>query len=113
MLEQDLTVTRSVLDALAVRSKVVLHNLANQNTPGYKAYRVEFEELLRRAHETGENTGEVHARVIRDTSGRPGINNVSMLEELGILQKVALLQDVFTRRAAGYFNRLNSAIRGR
>lgn len=112
MLDLDLGVTGSVLDALAARTKVVLHNLANQNTPGYKSYRVQFEDLLRDAQAAGKSPGDVQPRIYRDTSGQPGANNVSVMDELAVLNKVSLLNDVFTRRAAGYFNHLNKAIKG-
>ncbi|MCA8942592.1 MAG: hypothetical protein KDB80_08565, partial [Planctomycetes bacterium] len=79
---------------------------------GYKRYRVEFEDLLREAHARGADESQVQARVVRDTSGAPGANNVTVMEELAILNKVQLLHDVFTRRAAGYFSKLNKAIRG-
>lgn len=105
--------TQRVLDGLVTRSKVILHNLANQNTPGYKAYRVRFEELLRKAADSGKPLGEVRPEVFRDNSGDPGVNNVSAMEELAILDKVRILHDVFTRRAAGYFRHMNAAIRGR
>lgn len=105
--------THRVLDALDVRAKVVLHNLANQNTPGYKRFRVRFEELLRAAHERGEDQAQVRPIVERDLSGPPGLNNVSPMEELALLEKVRLLQDIFTRRAGGYFSHLNKAIYGR
>lgn len=113
MLEIDLGVTQSVLDALAVRSKVALHNLANQNTPGFKRYGVRFEEFLRAAHASGEDAGSVQPVVFRDESGRPGVNNVSAIDELGLLNKVSLLHDIFTRRAASHISKLNQAIRGR
>ncbi len=112
MLDVNLGVTQSVLDALATRSKVVLHNIANQNTPGYKRYRVRFEDLLRDAQAQGGRGDDVKAMVVRDESGPPGLNNVSVIEELSILNKVSLLHDVFSRRAASYFSHLNKAIRG-
>jgi len=109
----DLSSTRAVLDAMAVRSKVIMHNLANQNTPGFKCYRVRFEELLREAHTAGRAQGSVAPRVERDNSGPPGVNNVSTVQELAILEKVRLLQDVFSRRAGNYFKHLDKAIWGR
>lgn len=109
----DTDTTHRVLDGLAARSKVILHNLANQNTAGFKAYRVRFEELLRQASDAGTPLGEVRPEIIRDTSGKRGVNNVSVMEELALLDKVRLMHDIFSRRAAGYFRHMNSAIRGR
>ncbi|SMB93961.1 flagellar basal-body rod protein FlgB [Thermanaeromonas toyohensis ToBE] len=40
---------RKVLEAAALRQRVIAHNLANANTPGFKRYYVTFEESLRRA----------------------------------------------------------------
>jgi hypothetical protein len=111
--DADLAVTNSVLDAMAVRAKVILHNLANQNTPGFKRYEVRFESLLREAHARGDRGRRVDAVVERDMSGPPGVNNVSLLEELALLDKVHLVDDVFGKRAASYFRQLNRAIAGR
>lgn len=110
--DKGLSVSTRVLDALAVRAKVILHNIANQNTPGYKRYTVSFEERLRAAHEAQQDETEVYPVVSRDTSGPPGRNNVSPMEELAALEKVKLMQEIFTRRVGSYFQRLNKAIRG-
>ena len=112
-LDQETAFTQRMLDTIAVRTRVAMHNLANQNTPGFKAHRVRFEELLQDAQHSGKDPGEVHPEIYRDDSGGPGVNNVAPMEELAILDKVRLLHEVFARRAGGYFNKLNSAIRGR
>jgi len=101
-----------VLDATAVRARVILHNIANQNTPGYKRYRVSFEEQLRAARDSGGDVSAVRPVVERDMSGAPGENNVSVQNELALLEKVTLLHELFTRRVGGYYKHLNTAIRG-
>ena len=111
--DRGLGISMRVLDATAVRTRVILHNIANQHTPGYKRYQVRFEELLRDAQAAGKHGSEVHPEVVRDESGPPGENNVSVIEELALLEKVALIHDLFTRRAGGYFSHLNKAIIGR
>ena len=108
-----LGVTHRVLDAVAVRTRVILHNIANQNTPGYKRYTVSFEDNLREAHLAGAEGRNVHPVVTRDSSGPPGENNVSVMHELALLEKVKLLHDIFSRRAGGYFKHMNKAIYGR
>jgi flagellar basal-body rod protein FlgB len=105
--------TGKVLDALAVRSRVALHNIANQNVPGFKRYVVRFEEHLRAAAAEGKPMHAIDPVVERDTSGPPGQNNVSMLDEMATLDKVRLLHDIFTRRMGGHFATLNRAIFGR
>lgn len=102
-----------VLDALALRSKVAMHNIANQNTPGYKRYYVSFEEQLRAASQQGKDIGKVQPEVLRDDSGEPSVNNVSVYDELSTLEKVKLLHEIFTRKAGGHFSHMNKAIFGR
>ena len=112
VLEGELGFTERVLDAVAVRYRVIQHNLANLTTPGFKRYYVTFEEELRRAAQMGDDLGKVHAEVHRDNSGPVGQNNVSSTDELALLQKVELIHELFSRRAGGYFSKINKAIYG-
>lgn len=110
--DRDLGFNHRVLDAMAVRANTVLHNLANQNTPGFKRYQVSFEDQLRAVRDRGGDAAQVYPIVERDTSGVEGINNVSPTEELAMLDKVRLLHDLFSRRVGGYFAQINKAIGG-
>jgi flagellar basal-body rod protein FlgB len=105
--------TMRVLDAMAVRAGAIAHNVANQNTPGYKRFEVIFEERLRDAKRAGTAAGDVVPVVRRDASGPPGVNNVSATEELADLEKVRLLYDLFTRRVAGQLAQMNRALQAR
>ena len=109
----DTAFTHNTLDALSARSKAAIHNIANQNVPGFKRYTVSFEEKLREAVEAGRGEGTVKAEVQRDTSGPPGENNVVVMEELALLGKTSILHDYMARRAGGYFSFINKAIFGR
>lgn len=111
--DHDTAFTQRMLDVLSRRAKASLHNIANQNTPGFKRYEVRFEDLLKQAQEKGEDVDAVEPVVRRDESGAPGVNNVQLMEELSILGKTSLLHDVMTRRAGSYFSTLNKAIFGR
>ena len=105
--------TMGVLDAMAMRASVIAHNVANQNTPGFKRFEVVFEEGLRAAKGRGAADDSVVATVRRDASGLAGANNVNVTNELADLEKVRLLYDLFSRRAAGQLAQLNRAILGR
>lgn len=111
--DRDTAFTQRMLDVLGARTRAVLHNVANQSTPGFKRYEVRFEELLRAAVQRGADGGDVEPETVRDLSGPPGHNNVVLLEELSILGKTSLLHDVVTRRVGSYFATLNKAILGR
>lgn len=49
-----LTALQRSLDAASLRQQVISNNLANANTPGYKASHVVFESLLQQALDGGE-----------------------------------------------------------
>jgi len=89
---------RKALEAAALRQRVIAHNLANANTPGFKRYYVTFEESLKRAlrgeqelrlyqthsrHLPGSGP-EVEARVEQDrfTTMRQDGNNVDIEREM-------------------------------
>jgi flagellar basal-body rod protein FlgB len=110
--DRDTAFTLRMLDALALRTKATLHNIANQNVPGFKRLAVHFEDNLRAAT-AGGSEAEVEPSVVRDESGPPGHNNVVLMDELAQLAKTSLMHDVMTRRAASYFSTLNKAIFGR
>lgn len=75
----NMQVMRTGLDALAARQKVILHNMANYETPNYKAQEVVFEQVLAKANKKGEKKlAGVKAEVFtkEDTTVRPDGNNV-------------------------------------
>ncbi|EGB14296.1 flagellar basal-body rod protein FlgB [Pseudodesulfovibrio mercurii] len=49
LFEHNLNVTAKVMDLRLERQNIVTGNIANVNTPGYKARRLEFEERLQSA----------------------------------------------------------------
>ncbi|MEO6593308.1 MAG: hypothetical protein ABIP94_00985 [Planctomycetota bacterium] len=111
--DRDTAFTQRMLEVLDKRTKATIHNIANQNVPGFKRYEVRFEDLLRSAEAKGEDASSVQPVVQRDESGPPGHNNVVLMDELSLLGKTSLLHDVMTRRAGAYFSTLNKAIFGR
>ena len=88
-------------------------NIANVNTVGFKRYEVRFEDLLKERLAEGGSPAEVEPVVVRDESGEPGQNNVTLVEETALLDKTKLMHDFATRRMGSYFGTLNKAIFGR
>jgi flagellar basal body rod protein FlgB len=113
--DRDTALAQRLLDALDVRAKASLHNIANQNVPGFKRYVVRFEELLRQRLRDGDEAGaaSVEPVVERDLSGPPGQNNVSIVDEAALLDKTRLLHEFVSRRVGSQFHTLNRAIFGR
>lgn len=97
----------AALKGLALRQRAIASNLANIDTPGYKALRVRFEDRLRQALRAGEAARlESAARLEVDgsTAMRNDGNNVDPDEQLVLLNDTVLrysaLVQVMGRRLA-------------
>ncbi len=109
---------RNLLDATAARQRVTSQNIANVNTPGYKAREVNFEDQLARALDRPGDSSEIMelAPEVRFQDGlveRLDGNNVDIDRELGRSQKNALLHNTYVRILSTKINTLRSAISGR
>ena len=107
-----------LLDASSVRAQVTGQNIANVNTPGYKAHEVRFEDRLEAALEDPQGqfeTLEVTPEVVLQTglTERADGNNVDLDTELGKSQKNALLYSAYTRILSSKISAMRSAISGR
>lgn len=71
---KQLQIMSSGLNALATQQKTILHNLANLETPGYKAKRVVFQDILK--DEQGRYQVRHRVEATEDTVRRPDGNNV-------------------------------------
>ncbi|QEE60180.1 flagellar biosynthesis protein FlgB [Salinibacterium sp. dk2585] len=100
----------SALDGLSQRQRVIANNIANVNTPGYKAQRVLFEDAL--AKSVREGDGAVAATVADSLEPtRLDGNNVNLDTET--LSNVdTLLRYQFAARAVeGQFTSVRAALR--
>ncbi len=71
------TALASALDGLSLRQRAIAENIANINTPGYQAKRVQFEDALRAA--IADGTGATDATVHRSLEPtRLNGNNVNL-----------------------------------
>ena len=100
----------SSLDALSLRQRVIADNIANVQTPGYQAKRVEFEDALSRA--VGHGSGQVTAST--QTSLEPTRedgNNVNLDTEVLSNIDTNLRYQLATRAIDGKFAMLRAAMR--
>jgi flagellar basal-body rod protein FlgB len=106
------------LSASALRQKVIAHNLANFNTPGFKRYAVSFEEQLARARgalplerthrrHRGEEPGEVVPAVKVDRSAvrRVDGNNIDLETEMVALVTNQLRYNAYIQQVNNRFSR--------
>ena len=126
-----LGVLKEALAAYAERGRVHAANIANANTPGYRAKEVRFEDDLRLAlrmqsagcmertdarHLTTSGElpgGRVEPREAESSLTTNGINNVEIDREMADLAANTLRFDMAAELVARTYRGMKSAIRGR
>ena len=103
----------SALYSVSLRQQVTANNIANMNTPGFKASRVEFEANLSRAMATGNVSGSRASVVAAQTAANPDGNTVNMADEQAILVKSGLHFDALVHALNHKISTLRTAIQGR
>ena len=108
----------TALDGLALRQKVTAENIANVDTPHFTASRVDFEDSLRAALDTGTldttSLGDPTIGTVLPTSGPPSAtgNNVDLgTEEMTALQATFRYQ-LLSRAVGDRFGLVTTAIGG-
>lgn len=115
------------LSALWQRAQLITHNIANEDTPGYKAKRLSFEQTLsaeiravRNARGTQgreqaiQRLNNVAPRVYEDTGtiGRADGNNVDVTAEQIEMARVQLQYQALSQKLSGRYSTLKYAISG-
>ena len=100
------------LDAMWQKQQVAGHTLANVETPGYKAKKVQFEQVLRESEEKGSPVTEYKTVVSTDeeTEARPDGNNVQVEKEELELWQSYLQYSALTTRMSGRLSTLKYVI---
>jgi flagellar basal-body rod protein FlgB len=111
VLDLTMQAIQASLDGLAARQRVVATNLANAETPGYLARKVEFEDSLRAAITNGApQTMTVGQSISLNPTNING-NNVSVDEESIALADVGLRYQLATESMNNKFRILRDSIR--
>jgi len=98
------------LDGLSARQRIIAQNLANEDTPGYLAGRVDFEDSLRSAMDNGvPQDTQVSTRVSLDPTNVNG-NNVNVDDENISLIDTGLRYQLATEAMNTKFRILRSSI---
>jgi flagellar basal-body rod protein FlgB len=117
-MNESIQMLNRLLDASALRQRVLANNLANADTPRFKRKDVEFREMLTKAVDSANASRElsvVQPKIIVDTAApsRPDGNSVSMQRELGEMTENSLLYQFATRAVSRKFDTIRKAIKGR
>ncbi len=106
------TALHAALAGLAERSRVSADNIANVNTPGFLAGRVDFETSLRGALSGGETptvNGGTVARSLEPTNTNG--NNVNLDSETILATETGLRYQLALNALDGKYNVLRTALR--
>lgn len=101
----------AALNGLAARQRIAAQNMANADTPGYIAGRVNFEDSLRSAMNSGDLS---NVSVTSGTSDDPvnlNGNNVSVDQENLTLVETGLKFQLMTEAMNNQFHILKASIR--
>lgn len=95
-------VLHMALDGLSLRQRVVADNIANVDTPHYRASSVVFEEALRAATRTGDLTSDSIAPSVSATNTPvgPNGNNVDLRKETMAAMQSLYQYQIMTRAAS-------------
>ena len=112
MSEFSLAVVTSALDGLAARQRIIAANIANSETPGYLAKRVNFEDSLRSAigaRDISQYGGVSTAQTTDATL--PNGNNVQLDAETVNLTETNLKYQLMTDAVNNEFHILHTSMR--
>ena len=101
----------AALRGLDARRSAYETNIANVETPGYKARSVQFESALRNAIEDGQPFEARHTVEVSSEFGRANGNNVNVDQEMVGLTETALTQELVIRALNDKYNLIRDAIR--
>jgi flagellar basal-body rod protein FlgB len=101
---------QTMLRGLSARQRAIAGNVANLETPGYTAKKVEFETSLREALDRG--TGVAAPSTVRSTNpSLPNGNNVLLEEEMVELQDTNLRYQLAIEAVTSKLNLIRSSMR--
>jgi flagellar basal-body rod protein FlgB len=100
----------SALDGLALRQRSIANNIANVNTPGYHARRVEFESALSKSVAEGNGQAAATTSASLEPTRLDGSNVNLDTETLSNIDTVLRYQFA-TQAASGPFNSIRTALR--
>ena len=123
------SVTSAALEAAASaswqRMQLIANNISNEDTPGYKAKRMEFESILKNElrskmrftssfGDTAQRISKIQPYFYEDDSTEARIdgNNVNIDSEEIELARVQIQYDALMQRIGGHYSQLRYAITG-
>lgn len=104
------TILAAALRGLEAQRQAAEHNIANVETPGFRARRVAFEDALRDAIRTGDPSRSQVTSSLSTAPTRIDGSNVDLEDEVTALEVNALQQQLLTGAVNAHFTRMRTAI---
>jgi flagellar basal-body rod protein FlgB len=114
---------RAAMSGLAARQRAIANNVANVDTPNFKASEVRFEDALKSAISSGRpgtppdqsslNASASRSTLVDATSMRADGNNVDIDREMAILGETNLTYSAITQIMSSRLGILRNVITGR
>jgi flagellar basal-body rod protein FlgB len=114
---------RAAMTGLAARQRTIANNVANVDTPGFKASEVRFEDALKSAMRRGVrgtaadqstlNASVSHSSLVDATASRADGNNVDVDREMETLSEANLNYSALTQVMSTRLSILRNVISGR
>jgi flagellar basal-body rod protein FlgB len=109
-MDNSIKILQKIMDLCTYRQKILASNIANVDTPNYKAKDVDFQEELKRASEIENNS----YRVIEAPTTMPNRdgNTVNIEVEMAKLTETLLMYNSATQLLSTRLRMLKDAIKG-
>ena len=106
------SVIGSALDGLAARQNVIADNIANVDTPGFRARAVDFESSLSAALQSGEMPAGGVTPTSTPTNAPVGLdgNNVDLRQESLSAMQTQFQYQMMSRAASNHFSLITTAV---
>jgi flagellar basal-body rod protein FlgB len=113
---------RAAMSGLAARQRAIANNVANVDTPGFKASEVRFEDALKTAisrgtgatgNQTSLNAAASRSTLVDATTNRADGNNVDIDREMELLGEANLNYSAMTQVMSTRLGILRNVISGR
>jgi len=98
------SVLGAALDGLSMRQRVIADNIANIDTPDFRATSVDFESSLRAAITSGDPSRVSVATMATDTPVGPDGNNVDLRKETIAAMQSQFQYQMMTRAVSDRFD---------
>ena len=100
----------AALRGLEAQRQAAEHNIANVETPGFKARKVSFEHALSEAIDAGDPSRATITTIQSSAPGRIDGSNVDLDDEMRLLEVNALHQQLINAAINARYTRLRTSI---